>query len=49
MKALFIDCGPQLEPVCRKVHRAGDPPVTVDAQARIEAHDLPRLLDGYES
>jgi D-3-phosphoglycerate dehydrogenase len=48
MKTLFIDCGPQLEPVFRKVHRADDPPVTVNAQARIEAHELPRLLDGYE-
>jgi D-3-phosphoglycerate dehydrogenase / 2-oxoglutarate reductase len=48
MKTLFIDCGPQLEVVFRKVHRAGDPPVTVNAAARIEADDLPRLLDGYD-
>jgi D-3-phosphoglycerate dehydrogenase / 2-oxoglutarate reductase len=48
MKTLFIDCGPQLEVVFRKVHRADDPPVTVNAAARIEADDLPRLLDGYD-
>jgi D-3-phosphoglycerate dehydrogenase len=48
MKTLFIDCGPQLEVVFRKVHRADDPPVTVNAAARIEAGDLPRLLDGYD-
>jgi D-3-phosphoglycerate dehydrogenase len=48
MKTLFIDCGPQLEIVFRKVHRADDPPVTVNAAARIEADDLPRLLDGYD-
>ena len=48
MKTLFIDCGPQLEIVFRKVHRADDPPVTVNAAARIEAGDLPRLLDGYD-
>jgi D-3-phosphoglycerate dehydrogenase len=48
MKTLFIDCGPQLEIVFRKVHRADDPPVTVNAAARIEADDLPRLLEGYD-
>jgi D-3-phosphoglycerate dehydrogenase len=48
MKTLFIDCGPQLEAAFRKVHRADDPPVTVNAQPRIQAGDLPRLLDGYD-
>jgi D-3-phosphoglycerate dehydrogenase / 2-oxoglutarate reductase len=48
MKTLFIDCGVQLEKVFRKVHRADDPAVTVNAQSRIEAADLPRLLDGYD-
>jgi D-3-phosphoglycerate dehydrogenase len=48
MKTLFIDCGAQMEKVFRKVHRADDPPVAVNAQARVEAHELPRLLDGYD-
>ncbi len=48
MKTLFIDCGPQLEIVFHKVHRADDPPVTVNPRARIEAHELPHLLDGYD-
>ncbi len=48
MKTIFIDCGVQLEKVFRKVHRADDPPVTVNVQPRILAEDLPRLLDGYE-
>jgi D-3-phosphoglycerate dehydrogenase / 2-oxoglutarate reductase len=48
MKTLFIDCGPQLEIVFRKVHRADDPAVTVNAQPRSEAGDIPRLLDGYD-
>jgi D-3-phosphoglycerate dehydrogenase / 2-oxoglutarate reductase len=48
MKTLFIDCGPQLEIVFRKVHRADDPPVAVNTAPRIEAEDLPRLLDGYD-
>src|SRR5215470_15019172 len=47
MKTFFIDCGPQLEKVFRKVHRADDPPVTVNLQP-FQAGDLPRLLDGYE-
>jgi D-3-phosphoglycerate dehydrogenase / 2-oxoglutarate reductase len=48
MKTLFIDCGTQLEQVFRKVHRADDPAVTVNLQPRIEAGDIPRLLDGYD-
>ena len=47
MKTLFIDCGPQLEKVFRRVHRADDPPVAVNAQSQLQAADLPRLLDGY--
>jgi len=46
MKTLFIDCGPQLEKVFRRVHRADDPPVAVNAQSQLQAADLPRLLDG---
>jgi D-3-phosphoglycerate dehydrogenase len=47
MKTLFIDCGPQLEKVFRRVHRPDDPPVAVNAQSQLQAADLPRLLDGY--
>jgi len=47
METLFIDCGPQLEKVFRRVHRADDPPVAVNAQSQLQAADLPRLLDGY--
>ncbi len=46
MKTLFVDCGPQLEKVFRRVHRADDPPVTING-APFTAADLPRLLDGY--
>jgi D-3-phosphoglycerate dehydrogenase len=48
MKTIFIDCGAQMEKVFRKVHRTDDPPVTINAKARVEAADLPRLLDGYD-
>jgi D-3-phosphoglycerate dehydrogenase len=48
MKTIFIDCGAQMEKVFHKVHRADDPAVAVNAQARVEAADLPRLLDGYD-
>ena len=47
MKTLFIDCNPQFEKVFRKVHRADDPPVTVNNHP-FQASDLPRLLDGYD-
>jgi D-3-phosphoglycerate dehydrogenase / 2-oxoglutarate reductase len=47
MKTLFIDCGAQLEKVFSRVHRADDPPVTVNLQP-FQTADLPRLLDGYD-
>ena len=47
MKTLLIDCGAQLEKVFRKVHRADDPPVTVNLDP-FQAGDLPRLLDGFD-
>jgi len=47
MKTLFIDCNAQLEKVFRRVHRADDPPVTVNNHP-FQAGDLPRLFDGYD-
>ncbi len=47
MKTLFVDCGTQLEQVFRKVHRADDPPVTVNLHP-FQSTDLPHLLDGYD-
>jgi D-3-phosphoglycerate dehydrogenase len=47
MKTLFIDCGVQFEKVFRRVHRADDPPVTVNNEP-FKASDLPRLLEGYD-
>ena len=47
MKTLFIDCNPQFELVFRAVHRADDPPVTVNNHP-FTSDDLPRLLDGYD-
>lgn len=46
MKTLFIDCNPRFELVFRRVHRADDPPVTVNNDP-FRSGDLPRLLDGY--
>lgn len=47
MKSIFIDCNHQLEPVWRRVHGAGDPPILVNT-APFRSDDLPRLLDGYD-
>ena len=47
MKAIFIDCNHQLEPVWHRVHRPDDPAVTLNT-APFTSTDLPRLLDGYE-
>lgn len=45
MKSLFIDCNHQLAPVFDRVHRPGDPPISVNTQA-FKSEDLPRMLDG---
>jgi D-3-phosphoglycerate dehydrogenase len=47
MRSIFIDCNHQLEPVWRRVHGAGDPPILVNT-APFKSEDLPRLLDGYD-
>ena len=47
MKSIFIDCNHQLEPIWRRVHRAGDPAITVNT-APYKVEDLPTLLDGYD-
>jgi D-3-phosphoglycerate dehydrogenase len=46
MKSLFIDCNHQLAPVFARVHRPGDPQITVNTKP-FASEDLPRLLDGY--
>jgi D-3-phosphoglycerate dehydrogenase len=46
MKTIFIDCNDQLDQVFARVHRADDPPITVNTQA-FERADLPRLVAGY--
>jgi len=46
MKAIFIDCNQQLEPIYRHVLKPDDPPIVVNT-APFERHELPRVLDGY--
>ena len=46
MKAIFLDCNSQLEPVFARVQRPDDPPITVNS-APFQAGDLPRLLADY--
>lgn len=47
MKSIFIDCNQQLEPVWHRVHRSGDPAITVHT-APFKSEDLPHLIDGYD-
>jgi D-3-phosphoglycerate dehydrogenase / 2-oxoglutarate reductase len=47
MKAIFIDCNHQLEPVWREVHGENDPPIHVNTRP-FKSEDLPQLLNGYE-
>jgi len=46
MKAIFIDCNDQLEPIYRHVLKPDDPPIVVNSTP-FERHELPRVLDGY--
>src|SRR5262245_50114925 len=46
MKAIFIDCNQQLEPIYRRVLKPDDPPIVVNT-ASFERHELPRVIDGY--
>jgi D-3-phosphoglycerate dehydrogenase len=47
MKTIFIDCNVQLGSVWQRVHRADDPPVTVNT-APFEKNDLPRVIGDYD-
>jgi D-3-phosphoglycerate dehydrogenase len=47
MKSIFIDCSPQLEAVWKRVHRADDPPVTVNTTP-FARNELPRVIGDYE-
>jgi D-3-phosphoglycerate dehydrogenase len=46
MKSIFVDCNKQFEPVFVGVHRADDPPITVNTTP-FAPSELPRLLAGY--
>ena len=46
MKAIFIDCNQQLEPIYRHVLKPDDPTIVVNTTP-FERHELPRVLDGY--
>ena len=45
MKALFFDCNHQLAPLFDRVHRPGDPPITLNIEPH-RTEDLPRMLAG---
>jgi D-3-phosphoglycerate dehydrogenase len=47
MKAVFIDCNAQLGAVWQRVHRPGDPPVTINT-APFEQQDLPRVIGDHD-
>src|SRR4051794_10943041 len=47
MKAIFIDCNPQLGAVWQKVYRADDPAVTINT-APFEKNELPRVVGDFD-
>ncbi len=48
MKGLFLDASDALTNVYHAVTRPGDPPVTLNHAAKVEAHELAPLLAGYD-
>jgi D-3-phosphoglycerate dehydrogenase len=46
MKAIFIDCNPQLGAVWQRVVRPDDPPVTINGTL-FEKNELPRVIGDY--
>ena len=46
MKSIFIDCNPQLGAVWKRVHRPGDPAITINTTP-FEKHELPRVVGDY--
>jgi D-3-phosphoglycerate dehydrogenase len=47
MKAIFIDCNPQLGAVWERVIRPDDPPIAIN-QAPFEKQELPRVIGAHE-
>jgi D-3-phosphoglycerate dehydrogenase / 2-oxoglutarate reductase len=47
MKAIFIDCNPQLGAVWQRVYRPDDPAVTINTTP-FEKHELPRVIGDHE-
>jgi D-3-phosphoglycerate dehydrogenase / 2-oxoglutarate reductase len=47
MKAIFIDCNPQLGAVWQRVYRPDDPAVTINTTP-FEKHELPRVIGDYD-
>ena len=48
MRAVFVDASETLAEVARRLSRAGDPPLTIQADPDVVPEDLPRLLAGAE-
>jgi D-3-phosphoglycerate dehydrogenase / 2-oxoglutarate reductase len=46
VKSIFVDCNQDFEPVFAAVHRADDPPITVNTKP-FTSSELPQLLAGY--
>ncbi len=47
MKSIFVDCTNQLDQVFARVHRADDPPITLNTKP-FQGADLPALVAGYD-
>jgi D-3-phosphoglycerate dehydrogenase len=48
VKAIFVDCTDQLEPLLARARRPDDPPITVNKRP-VEPADLPALVAGYQA
>ncbi|MEP9379282.1 NAD(P)-dependent oxidoreductase [Aquabacter sp. CN5-332] len=48
MRAVFVDASPTLADVMDRLHRAGDPPMTVHRDPDVTPAELPAVLDGAQ-
>ncbi|MFG1345503.1 hypothetical protein V5F59_11465 [Xanthobacter autotrophicus DSM 431] len=48
MRAVFVDASPILADVMERLHRAGDPPLTVHRDPNVLPEDLPVILDNAQ-
>ncbi|HEX6960046.1 MAG TPA: NAD(P)-dependent oxidoreductase [Ferrovibrio sp.] len=48
MRSVFVDANPTLGELAQRLHRQGDPPLSINRQPDVKPEQLPAVLDGAE-